>query len=215
MKALLFDMDGLMIDSERLYFDCERQIAARFNKTVNDRTLWKMMGRKPIESISIFIHELGLNEKPEVILELRDSIMREKLENDVVPMPGLFEIIDRFYRRMELAIATGAPQEFLDIVLDRLGLREKFSMCQTSDNIRNGKPHPETYQKTCQRLGFKSSDCIVLEDSSNGVVSGKGAGCYTIAVPSVYSQGQDFSMADFSAENLIAAREHIEEILNK
>lgn len=198
-----------MIDSERLYFESERQIAARFGKTVSDQTLWKMMGRKPVESIRVFIHELGLNEKPEPILEMRNKIMREKLKKDLIPMPGLFEIIDRFHTRLYLAISTGAPREFLDIVLDKLGIREKFSVLQTSDDIKNGKPDPEIYLKTCERLGLNSCDCIVLEDSSNGVLSGKNAGCYTMAVPSDYTRGQDFSVADFIADDLLAAQKHI------
>ena len=215
MRALIFDMDGLMIDSERLYFESQREIASLYDKTVNEQTLWKMMGRKPIDSIRIFIEELQLSEKAETVLKLRERMMREKLKKDVVPMPGLFEIVDRFHKQMELAVATGAPQEFLQIVLDKLNLREKFSVIQTSDHVNNGKPHPEIYQKTCRQLGFKNNECIVLEDSSNGVISGKRAGCYVIAVPSDYSLGQDFRVADFVAANLAEAQKHIERLLNR
>lgn len=215
MEALIFDMDGLMIDSERLYFETQRQIAAVFDKAVSDHTLWKMMGRKPIESIGIFIDELKIRENPEKILSLRDRMMREKLKKDLVPMPGLYEIIDCFHPRLKLAIATGAPVEFLDIVLDNLDLKEKFSVCQTSDHVKEGKPHPEIYLKTCRKLGVRGTDCIVLEDSSNGVISAKAAGCYAIAVPSDYSRGQDFSMADCIADNLAAARLHIQGLLGE
>jgi HAD superfamily hydrolase (TIGR01509 family) len=209
MKALIFDMDGLMIDSERLYFQAEREIAARFGKNVDTRTLWKMMGRKPIESIKIFVAELNLPEKPEKILDMRDEIMKEKLRIDLKPMPGLFEIIRLFHKRLDLAVATGATQEFLDIVVGQLGIREMFSVLQASDEITRGKPDPEIYKKTCQKLSLKPVECMVLEDSANGIQAAKRAGCYTIAVPSEYTREQDFGPADFVADGLPNALDHI------
>jgi len=214
IKALIFDMDGLMIDSERLYFQVEGEISALYGKNVNKKTLWKMMGRKSIESIRIFVTELNLPEKPEKILEMRDKMMKEKLRTDLEPMPGVFDLIHSFYKCLKLAIATGATQEFLDIVLDKLGIRERFSVLQASDEIIRGKPDPEIYLKTCEKLTLKPAECIVLEDSGNGVRAGKSAGCYTIAVPSEYTEGQDFGWADFVADNLLVAKNHIHAMLD-
>lgn len=212
MKALILDMDGLMIDSERLYFESQRQIAYRFGQTVSDQTLWKMMGRKPVESIRIFIKDLNIPVGEEEILGMRNQMMRDKLKNDLVAMDGLYEIIKNFKAKMKLAISTGAPREFLDIVLDKLQLRDVFAFCQTSDDVRNGKPDPEIYIKTCQGLGLHSGQCLVLEDSENGVVAGKRAGCYVIAIPSEYTRGQRFDSADFIADDLLAASQHIMEM---
>jgi HAD superfamily hydrolase (TIGR01509 family) len=215
LNAIIFDMDGLMIDSERLYFESERQIAARFGKTVSNQILWKMMGRKPIESIRIFIKDLNIPVGDEEILRMRNQMMRDKLKNDLVAMNGLHEIIENFKAKMKLAISTGAPREFLDIVLDKLQLKDVFAFCQTSDDIRNGKPDPEIYIKTCHGLGLNSGQCVVLEDSENGVVAGKRAGCYVIAIPSEYTRGQRFDSADFIADDLIAARKHVNCLLKK
>lgn len=202
-----------MIDSERLYFESQRQIAARFGKTVSDQTLWKMMGRKPIESIRIFIKDLDIPVEEEEILRMRNQMMRDKLKNDLVAMSGLYEIIKNFKVKMKLAISTGAPREFLDIILEKLQLRDVFAFCQTSDDVRNGKPDPEIYIKTCKGLGLHSGQCVVLEDSENGVVAGKRAGCYVIAIPSEYTSGHNFSIADFIADDLFAAQKHIDCLL--
>ena len=215
IQAIIFDMDGLMIDSERLYFQTEREIAAIFQKPVKEQILWKMMGRKPIESMEIFVRELHIPQSAEKILELRDRRMKEKLETDLVPMPGLFEIIHFFSKRLKLAISTGAEKKFLDIVLNSLGIRDEFSVLQTSDDIKYGKPEPETYLKTCEKLGLDPANCVVLEDSSNGVKAGKKAGCYVIAVPSEYTRDQDFSLADFIAGNLLIAKKHINSLIKK
>lgn len=213
IRALIFDMDGLMIDSERLYFQAERDIAALFNTTVPDQTLWKMMGTKPIEGLAIFVRDLNLPLSPEQALEMRNAVMREKLKTDLEALPGLFHILDTFSGRLKLAVCTGAQAEFLDIVIDQLGIRDKFNVLQSSDGIERGKPEPDIYIKTCERLDIPPQNCIVLEDSANGVLAGKRAGCYVIAVPSEYTKLQDFRSADFSAPDLFQAEHHIQTML--
>lgn len=214
-KALIFDMDGLMIDSERLYWEVEREIARKFQKSVNDATLWKMMGRRPIEGLRIFVEDLQLPITAEEALSSRDVLMREKYRNESEAMPGLSHILDTFEERLKLAVCTGAQQEFMEIVVDRLGIREKFDILQASDEVKKGKPDPEIYLTCCRKLSLKPSMCVVLEDSSNGALAGKRAGCYVIAVPSEYSRGQDFSFVDFVAGDLFEAEKHISGLLQK
>ncbi len=209
MKALIFDMDGLMIDSESLYFETDRELAQEFGKTVKDETLWKMMGRKPIEAMAVYAEDLGMDICPEELLRIRNKRFAEKLKKSVVPMPGLFEILNEFKGRMKLSIATGSSTEFLKIVLDSLKLHDYFDELTTSDEIRNGKPDPEIYLKSIAKVKLKPEDCIVLEDSGNGALAGKRAGCYTIAVPSELTYEQDFSFVDYKAADLHDAREHI------
>jgi HAD superfamily hydrolase (TIGR01509 family) len=212
-KALIFDMDGLMIDSERLYWQVEKDLAGSYRKEVKEETLWKMMGRRPIEGLRIFVEDLELPISAEEALALRDARMREKYRDESEAMPGLFHILDTFYGKLKLAVCTGAQREFMEVVVDRLKIREKFNVLQASDEIKKGKPDPEIYLSTCVRLGLEPKQCIVLEDSSNGALAGKRAGCYTIAVPSEYSRGQDFSFVDFVASDLFAAEKHISGLL--
>ena len=212
-KALIFDMDGLMIDSERLYWQVEKDIARSYGREVREETLWKMMGRRPIEGIRIFVQDLGLPISAEETLALRDARMREKYRHESEAMPGLFHILDTFSGKLKLAVCTGAQREFMEIVVDRLKIREKFDVLQASDEIKKGKPDPEIYLTTCARLGLTPGQCIVLEDSSNGALAGRRAACYTVAVPSVYSRGQDFEFVDFVASDLFEAEKHIQTLL--
>jgi HAD superfamily hydrolase (TIGR01509 family) len=212
-KALIFDMDGLMIDSERLYWQVEKDLARSYGKEVQKDTLWKMMGRRPIDGLRIFIEEVGLPISAEEALAMRDGRMRQKYREESEAMPGLFHILDTFYGKLKLAVCTGAQKEFLEIVVDRLKIRDRFDVLQSSDEIQKGKPDPEIYLETCARLEFEPGQCIVLEDSSNGALAGIRAGCYTVGVPSEYSRGQDFSFVDFVASDLYAAEEHISHLL--
>jgi HAD superfamily hydrolase (TIGR01509 family) len=210
----LIDMDGLMIDSERLYWEVEKGIAREFGKEVGEETLWKMMGRRPIEGMRIFVQDLGLSLSSERVLEMRDELMREKYRNESEPMPGLMHILDAFYGRLKLAVCTGAQKEFMEIVIDRLKIRDRFDVLQASDEIKKGKPDPEIYLTACTKLHAAPQESIVLEDSANGCRAGKRAGCYTIAVPSEYSRGQDFGCADFIAADLFDAERHISNLLD-
>lgn len=211
MKALIFDMDGLMIDSERLYFEAQREIGSRFKRQVKDEILWKLMGRKPLESLKIFVNELNLPLNPEQAKDMRDEIMREKMRNDLKPMPGLYHILNSLHGKLLFAVSTGAEQEFLDIALDKLGIRDKFRVLQASNDINNGKPDPEIFLVTCAKLGVAPDESIILEDSENGVKAGKNAGSYVIAVPNDYTRTHDFSEADFIAGDLFKAAQHIQD----
>jgi len=122
---------------------------------------------------------------------------------------GLFEIINYFFNKLKLAIATGSPKKFMDIVVDQLDIRSKFNVLQSSDEIKKGKPDPEIYLMTADKLLLSPKECIVLEDSTNGALSAKKAGCYTIAVYTDYTKDQDFSFVDYYAKDLIDAKEHI------
>ena len=202
-----------MVDSERLYQQAQQEITRQFNKTLPEKARLKMMGRKPLESMKIFVEALDIPEDAVKLLEMRNDIMREKYKTELVPLPGLDHIIDAFYGKLKMAIATGAQEEFLDIVVDQLEIRNKFDVLQASDGIEQGKPHPEIFLKTCEKLGLKPGECIVLEDSLNGVLAGKKAGCYVIAVPSEYTEQENFDRADFAADDLFCAAAHIDELL--
>lgn len=213
-SALVFDMDGLMIDSERLYFAAEREMAAAFGQELRDEQLWPLMGRKPIESLRLLRGILGIETSPEELLAWRNRLMLEKMGRDLGAMPGLFEILEAFHGRLKLAVATGAQREFLDIALGTLRIRRYFDVLQTADGLERGKPDPEIYRIACRRLGLPPGECVVLEDARNGVLAGKAAGCQVIAVPSDYTRGQDFSEADWVEPDLFSVAKRVEALMN-
>jgi HAD superfamily hydrolase (TIGR01509 family) len=215
VKALIFDMDGLMIDSEKLYYETERELARYLGREVSDSTLQKMMGRTPVESMQVFIDDLGLDISPDMLVAMRQKEMERKLRERVEPMDGLHELVQAASSHFTLAIATGSPRHFVDIVLIRLDLDGAFSVVQTSETVTKGKPDPEIYDLTVQKLGFDAGQCIVLEDSHNGALAAKRAGCYCIAVPSRYTRNQDFSFVDYVASWLGDAHDHILEMLEE
>jgi HAD superfamily hydrolase (TIGR01509 family) len=210
VQALLLDMDGLLIDSETLYWRAERQIAAARGRAVDDGTLRRMMGRRPIESMTVFRDELGLAEDAQALLDERDVLMLQLLATEVQARPGLEVLLQAFRGRARYAVVTGASRRMVDAALGRLGLADRFDLIQTSDGVRRGKPDPEIYRTAMRALDVEAAACAVLEDSLNGVRAGKAAGAYVIAVPDVYSAGDDLSIADHVAADLAQAAAHLQ-----
>jgi HAD superfamily hydrolase (TIGR01509 family) len=210
VQALLLDMDGLLIDSETLYWRAERQIAAARGRAVDDGTLRRMMGRRPIESMTVFRDELGLAETAQALLDERDGLMLRLLATEVQARPGLEVLLQAFRGRARYAVVTGASRRMVDAALGRLGLADRFDLIQTSDGVRRGKPDPEIYLTAMRALDVEAAACAVLEDSLNGVRAGKAAGAYVVAVPDVFSAGDDFGVADHVATDLAQAAAHLQ-----
>ncbi len=212
-RALLFDMDGLMVDTERLYWKSEYELAGQAGKELSVDTIHKMMGRKPLESMKIFCQDLGLEGDPSHWLRIRDGLMLQLIKEELSALPGLFDILECFKDKLAMAVVTGNHQEFLDLVVDKLSIRPYFQVLLSSDTISQGKPHPECYLHACKILQLDAQQCIVLEDTENGCRSAQAAGCHTIAIPSEYTRGQDFSAAHKVCSDLAQARKYISGLL--
>lgn len=213
IRAVIFDMDGLMIDSERVYWLAGREVAQRYGKTVLDATLGRMMGRSPVDSMRVFALETAIAVAPEKLLEERDARVADIFRAGVTPMPALHATLDRLHPKYSLAIATSARRYFVDIIDTTIDFTRYFSAIQTSEGVVEGKPHPEIYLKAMAQLGVPPALCVVLEDSSNGARAGKASGAYTIAVPNEYTRDQDFSFVDHVAANLTDATDRIEQLM--
>ena len=214
-QAIIFDMDGLMIDTEPMYWEVGRKIAQKYGRDCPDGVFRKMMGRERLESMRIFARECGITQTtPEDLLAQREVAMVKRFAQGVNPMPGLREILEEFRGRLKLAVATSSPKKFTDVLLPVLGLEKNFQVIQSADDITHGKPDPEIYLKAASRLGVSSADCIVLEDSPAGALAGHRSGAYVIAVPSPLTSGEDFSFAPQRVSNLHEAAEKIERLLS-
>ena len=195
-----------MVDTESFYFAVERDMAQRRGKKVSDELLHRMMGKKPIDSMSMFAQELGLSEKPEELLAERDERILACIRKDLRAMPGLFEIIEELKPVAKLAIGTGNTLAMVSEVLRVLGLEGVFDYIQTSDTVKQGKPSPEIFVKAANGLGLPPSEAAVLEDSANGIRAAYHAGCLAIAIPNEYTREQDFSLAHAIFQSLVEAK---------
>jgi pseudouridine-5'-monophosphatase len=213
VRALIFDMDGLMVDTEPIYWDVARALAQQYGTRVADATLRQMMGRSGLEAMGIFARECGIAAvSPADLLREREQRMIARYTAGVAPLPGLHAIIDRFRGRLRLAVATSSPRKYTDVLLPALGLADVFAVVQTGDDVTHGKPDAEIYLKCMARLGLAPAECVVLEDSPAGALAGKRAGAYVIAVPTHLTSGEDFGYADARAADLFEAADQLDRL---
>lgn len=207
IDAVMFDMDGLMVDTEPYYWEVARVMAARRGKTVPDDVLRQMMGRSRLESMELFRQALGLTESPESLLAERETAMLERFARGVEPMPGLRELLELLSRRgVRRAVCTSSPKKFTDVLLPAIGVADRFDVVQTGDGISRGKPDPEIYLRCLARLGLPGTSAMVLEDTEAGCRAAHAAGCRVVAVPTHLTAEQDFSFCSARVSSLHDAR---------
>jgi len=215
ISGLIFDLDGLLIDSERIYHRVSYKMAGEMKVHLTDEILALQMGRSPVESMEIFIRETGaVGYQAEEMAGWRDELMLAAFEHELALMPGALEILQKYHNLLPIAMATGSPKILMDRAIDLLNIRSYFKVLQPSDGIKLGKPHPEIYMLAAQKMDVPAEECVVLEDSSNGSLAGKRAGCRVIAVPNDHTRDHDFSFVDAVADNLTQASSIIQEWLN-
>jgi HAD superfamily hydrolase (TIGR01509 family) len=206
-RAVVFDLDGLMFNTEELYVEVGTEILRRRECLFTDDLLDRMMGRPSRIAMQIMIDYHGLAATVDDLLAETDAIFPEILQTRLAPMPGLLELLATLEeRRLPKGIATSSRRSFVTTVLGRFDFETRFSPILTSEDINEGKPHPEIYQKAASHLGIAPQEMLVFEDSHNGCRAAIAAGAMAVAVPSGHSHRHDFTGAALVANTLADPR---------
>lgn len=197
IKAVVFDLDGVLIDSEPIWERVTRDLLARYGRTFDRVIADQHMGMRLRDVVAAVLEAHDLVADPEAFArELLDDLLAE-FDRSLEKTPGAEEALE-LARSLGLAVglATGSPRRVADAVLARYGWR--FDTVCTGDDVERGKPAPEIYQLAAERLGVDPRACVAIEDSRNGVRAAKAAGMACIAVP------QPWDPADLSLPTLEA-----------
>ncbi len=183
--AVLFDMDGLLIDSEPLWLQVETAVMARLGAEWTEADQAQLIGGSLDRSVRYMLSRAARAVPPDVVGEWLMSGMAEDVRRNGVPMqPGARELLAEVAAAgLPHALVTGSERRFVDQVLASTGLRFDAVVC--ADDVSVTKPDPEPYLLAAKLVGVPPGDCFALEDSPNGVASAEGAGCRVIAVPSL------------------------------
>ncbi len=203
-QAIIFDMDGTLIDSELHWHSAELSFLNKFNIELTPEHTMKMTGRSLRESVAMVKDEYRLSETVDELLEAKNKASESIYVHQAQAMPGALELLKCAKASgLRLAIASGSSLERIKMIVDRLGWGDYFDELVSTDHVNYiGKPDPAIYRYTVEKLGLQPSDCVVLEDSVNGVRSAKGAGvpCVAIIEPR-WSKG-DYSEAQLQVSSL-------------
>jgi HAD superfamily hydrolase (TIGR01509 family) len=182
---VLFDMDGLLIDSEPLWLEAETEIMARLGASWSEQDQAQLLGGSLERSVRYLLSKATRPAPPELIGEWLMSDIIERVRRDGVPVqPGARELLAAVRQAgLPHALVTSSERGFMDAVLASTGMRFDVLVC--AEDVTATKPDPEPYLLAAKLVGVDPGDCFALEDSPNGVASAEAAGCRVFAVPSL------------------------------
>lgn len=190
--AVLFDMDGLLIDSEPLWTMAEVELAERLGGTWTSEMKSAVVGTRLDVAVPTVLRLLGADDGPAAVRDTTSWLLARMVElfsTDLALRPGAAELLDGLRDAgIPLALVSSSYRILVDAGLAVLGA-DRFAVSVAGDEVRDGKPAPEPYLAAASALGVDPRRCVVLEDSPAGVASGEGAGCVVVAVPDVTPVG--------------------------
>lgn len=207
LRAVVFDLDGLMFNTEVLYQYVGGELLRRRGKTFEPALLDQMMGRPPRVALQMMIDWNGLDDTPAQLAAETEAIFAEILDARLQCMPGLMDLLDALEEQgIPKAIATSSGRRFVTNVLARFDFEPRFEFILTAEDVIEGKPNPEIYLKAAERFGLPPAQVLVLEDSENGCKAAVAAGTFAVAVPGGHSCRHDFSGTAMQVNTLADAR---------
>jgi HAD superfamily hydrolase (TIGR01509 family) len=206
IRSVVFDLDGLMIDTEPIFEESARRLLARRERTLLPHVLQAMMGTPARDALKLFAEAHGLCETVEELRMESSRLFAEVLGEKAVPlMPGVLELLDRLERKgTPRAVATSSSRRYVERILMPHNLLHCFAFVLTCDDVTYGKPAPEIYEKAAARFGHAAAEMLVLEDSPNGLRAAKAAGARCIVVPHALIPLNDLAGADAVLPSLMA-----------
>ena len=205
-KGILFDMDGVLVDSEPLFHKAVNVMVARcgaphITEEENNRYL---LGTT-VEETWVRVKELrrDITLTPAELLAGYNEVVKEVLRSDLTARPGVRALIAEAQRRgLPIAVASSSLREWVNLKLEVIGLTDAFPVALGGDDIENGKPAPDIYIKAARLIGLEASQCVAIEDSPIGLAAASASGAYTVCTLTDSTRRLDLSAADVIIENL-------------
>ncbi len=185
MNAVIFDLDGVLVDSEQVWDQARRVVVAEHGGTWKDSATRDMLGMSSREWSAYVVEQLGVHLTPAQVNAAVVDAMLDTYRRELPLLPGAREAVERLAARMPLALASSSNREVIDLVLAQMGVTDRFVATVSSEEVPRGKPAPDVYEEAKRRLGVRG-DVVAIEDSENGIKSAHAAGLRVIAIPNLH-----------------------------
>lgn len=205
IQAVIFDMDGLMVDTEPLHSLSYEMVLKEYGKTPirDEKTgLLSRLGLMAHDNWLRLKESHGLEEDVETLKEKKRAAYRGLMEKGVTPMPGLHPLLEKLKGNYKIGLASASIRIHILSILAQLNITEYFDAVVSGEDVARGKPDPEIFLLAARKLDVRPEDCVVLEDSEAGIQAAKAAGMHPIAVPNEYTREHNFEPADRIVDSL-------------
>ena len=183
IEAVVFDLDGVLIDSEPVWEEVRQEVVATHGGHWSPDAQDKMMGMSTAEWSAYLVEGLGVRLSPARVADVVIAAMSSRYRAHLPLLPGAVDAVRLMGSRFVLGLASSAPRSLIAVVLDASGLRPSFAAVRSTEEEARGKPAPDVYLTVASLLGVPPASCAAVEDSSNGLRSAAAAGYAVIAVP--------------------------------
>ncbi len=204
VQAVVFDLDGVLVDTEELWDVVRRGVAAEAGRSWPTEATRAMQGMSTAEWSAYLIDVVGVPGEPDEVAATVIDQMAAQYDARLPLLPGAVEVVERLGRRWPLGLASSSPRRLIDTVLESTGFAHQFVVSVSTEEVGAGKPSPVVYQAVVQRLGVDSFQAVAIEDSSNGLRSAAAAGLAVLAVPNAaFPPAEDaLALADIVVNSL-------------
>ena len=206
MQAFIFDMDGVIIDSEPLHARIKQQTLQHYGFPLAGADIYGYVGRTTKDFFQSVISSAGRKDITAAeMTDYKHTAYIDALRNnaDIRPIDGIPELLEKLHASpVKVGLASSSDRQIIQIVLERLGLSDKFDVILSGTELPRSKPDPAIYLRAAELLAVKPANCMVLEDSQSGVAAAKAAGMYCIAYRNPSSGTQNISEADCIVEHI-------------
>jgi HAD superfamily hydrolase (TIGR01509 family) len=199
IKAVLFDMDGVIVDSEPLHHKAYYMMFDEVGIIVSPELYASFTGQATLEICKTLCAHFKLSQRPEELVAIKRQHFKTLFDQDpdFDLIPGVLSLIQEYHKNgLTLVLASSASMENINRIFKRFDLDQYFIAKRSGADLAASKPHPEIFEKAAQASGFSPGQCVVIEDSENGITAAKAAGIFAIAFDSPNSKAQDYTKAD-------------------
>lgn len=182
IKAIIFDMDGVIVDTEKYHEKAYQKVSRRLGFSLTDREVLHFKGVTAPEIFYCLFRKHKIKRDAEKYALLKDKVYRSYLKN-LKALPGVINFINQLKKvKVKIAIASSGSRLNVNFILKKLRLRRKFNAVVNGDQVKKGKPNPEIFLKAARKMKVKPKECVVIEDSVSGIKAAKRAGMFCIGV---------------------------------